>query len=143
MKENIIVRRVDDLGRFVLPIDVRKKLNIRTGDYLELSVENDTIHMEKYSCIQGLEYIVKIIINSIYEIYKTEVILIEDDKIILKRDGMTEDKINNLMKEKESILGSIVIEGKEIGRLIVLSDNEDIKVLTEFISLFLRKYLEQ
>lgn len=43
-----IVRRVDDLGRIVLPKEVRQKLNINTNDSLEFFVDGDTIILKKY-----------------------------------------------------------------------------------------------
>lgn len=49
MKDTGIVRNVDDLGRFVLPMELRKKLNINIGDPLEVFVQNDIIMLRKYS----------------------------------------------------------------------------------------------
>ena len=43
MELTSIVRKIDDLGRFVLPIDVRRKLNINPGDNLEMSLSSDSI----------------------------------------------------------------------------------------------------
>lgn len=143
MKESIIIRRVDDLGRFVLPKDVRKKLNIRTGDYLELSIENDTIQMKKYSCIQNLEYVAKLIIESIYEFYKIDAVLFEDNKVIAKREEIQIKRIIEEIEKNQYTNMSIMFEGKEVGKLIVLSKKEEIRNVLEFISLFLSKYLEQ
>ena len=41
MELTSIVRRIDDLGRFVLPVDIRRKLNINPGDSLEMSFSSD------------------------------------------------------------------------------------------------------
>ena len=41
MKATGIVRRIDDLGRVVIPRELRKTLNIREGDPLELFITND------------------------------------------------------------------------------------------------------
>ena len=49
MKDTGIVRNVDDLGRFVLPMELRKKLNINIGDPLEVFVDGDTILLRKYT----------------------------------------------------------------------------------------------
>lgn len=48
MKATGIIRRVDDLGRIVIPREIRKNLGIREGDPLELYVEKDTIIFQKY-----------------------------------------------------------------------------------------------
>lgn len=53
MKSTGVVRRVDDLGRIVLPIELRRNFNINDKDSLEIYVENDTIVLKKYepACI--------------------------------------------------------------------------------------------
>lgn len=49
MKSTGIVRRVDELGRVVLPIELRRTLNIRLRDALEIYVEGSKIILKKYS----------------------------------------------------------------------------------------------
>lgn len=49
MKSTGIVRRVDDLGRIVIPKEIRKYLNIREGEALELFIENNKLIFTKYN----------------------------------------------------------------------------------------------
>ena len=42
-----IFRRVDGLGRFVLPKELRKSLDIKQNDYLQIFLEGDTIILQK------------------------------------------------------------------------------------------------
>lgn len=53
MAKTGIVRRVDDLGRVVIPIELRKTLGIAIKDPLSISVEGNQVIMEKYkdACI--------------------------------------------------------------------------------------------
>ena len=53
MKSTGIVRKVDDLGRIVLPIELRRMLDIAERDELEIYVENNRIVLQKYepNCI--------------------------------------------------------------------------------------------
>lgn len=53
MKATGIVRRVDELGRIVLPIELRRTLDIAEKDTLEIYVEGSSIILKKYrpSCI--------------------------------------------------------------------------------------------
>ena len=48
-----IVRRIDSFGRFVLPIELRRTLQIEDNDSLEIFVEDNTIVLKKYqpACI--------------------------------------------------------------------------------------------
>jgi transcriptional pleiotropic regulator of transition state genes len=48
MKSTGIVRRIDELGRIVLPIELRRTLEISIKDGLEIYVEGDTIVLKKY-----------------------------------------------------------------------------------------------
>ncbi|MBQ8448658.1 MAG: AbrB/MazE/SpoVT family DNA-binding domain-containing protein [Clostridia bacterium] len=53
MKSTGVVRRIDELGRIVLPIEIRKNLNIENRDTVEIFVEEDKIILKKYepACI--------------------------------------------------------------------------------------------
>lgn len=53
MKSTGIVRRVDELGRVVLPIELRRTLEIEERDQLEIMLEDDRIILRKYqpTCI--------------------------------------------------------------------------------------------
>jgi len=53
LKSTGIVRRVDELGRIVLPIEMRRTLNIEEKDSLEIYVEGDNVILRKYqpTCI--------------------------------------------------------------------------------------------
>ena len=53
MKATGIVRKVDELGRIVLPIELRRTLDIAERDALEIYVDGDSIVLKKYqaACI--------------------------------------------------------------------------------------------
>lgn len=53
MKSTGIVRRIDDLGRVVLPIELRRVLDLDKDSSLEIYVNEDTIMLKKYqpACI--------------------------------------------------------------------------------------------
>lgn len=48
MKSTGIVRKVDELGRVVLPIELRRNLDIQEKDALEIFVDNEKIILKKY-----------------------------------------------------------------------------------------------
>ena len=49
MKSTGIVRKVDELGRVVLPVELRRVLGIAEREELEISLEGDRIVMKKYA----------------------------------------------------------------------------------------------
>ncbi len=48
MKATGIIRRTDDLGRVVIPKEIRRKMNIREGEPLEIFLEGDGVVFKKY-----------------------------------------------------------------------------------------------
>ena len=53
VKSTGIIRKVDELGRIVLPIEIRRTLDISERDELEIFMDNDQIVLQKFepSCI--------------------------------------------------------------------------------------------
>ena len=53
MKSTGIVRKIDDLGRMVIPAELRRTLNIETKDALEIFIDGEKIILKKYepACI--------------------------------------------------------------------------------------------
>lgn len=53
LKSTGIIRKVDELGRIVLPIEIRRTLDIEVRDELEIFMDNDQIVLQKFepSCI--------------------------------------------------------------------------------------------
>ena len=49
MKSTGIVRKVDELGRIVLPMELRRTLNIEVRDALEIYVEGENVILKKYA----------------------------------------------------------------------------------------------
>ena len=54
MKTTGIIRRIDDLGRIVIPKELRKSLRIKNGDSLEIFVNQDDIVLKKYSPTESI-----------------------------------------------------------------------------------------
>ena len=48
MKSTGVVRKIDEMGRIVIPMEIRKTLSIEDRDSLEIFVDNDNIIFRKY-----------------------------------------------------------------------------------------------
>lgn len=55
MKATGIIRRTDDLGRVVIPKEIRRTFRIREGDPLEIFIEKDCVCFKKYSALGSLD----------------------------------------------------------------------------------------
>ena len=51
MKETGIVRKLDELGRITLPIELRRTLHLAERDSLEISTKDDKIILKKYESV--------------------------------------------------------------------------------------------
>ena len=49
MKSTGIVRRIDELGRVVLPVELRRSMELEVRDSVEIYVEGDSIILKKHS----------------------------------------------------------------------------------------------
>jgi AbrB family transcriptional regulator (stage V sporulation protein T) len=83
MKATGIVRRVDDLGRIVIPKEVRRSLRIREGDPLELFTDKDgSIIFKKYSALETLENFAGDYALSIRNALHIGIIITDNNKVI-------------------------------------------------------------
>lgn len=88
MKNTGIIRRIDDLGRVVIPKEIRRALKINEGDPLEIHVDNDMICYKKY--IPETNYI-----DTINSIIKT---LSDDTDIHYSTRNMLDTKLREAIE---------------------------------------------
>jgi len=83
MKATGIVRRIDDLGRVVIPKEIRRTLRIREGDPLEIFVDRDgEVILKKYSPIGELGDFAKEYAESLHEGTGHTTLICDRDTII-------------------------------------------------------------
>ncbi len=83
MKATGIVRRIDDLGRIVIPKEIRRTLRIREGDPLEIFVDRDgEVILKKYSPIGELGDFAKEYADSLHETIGHIALISDRDAII-------------------------------------------------------------
>ena len=63
-----IFRRIDDLGRVVIPKVIRKRIGIEEGDSLEIFVNDEEIILRKYETSVGLKELVRRLYNEYTDI---------------------------------------------------------------------------
>ncbi|EPY06036.1 stage V sporulation protein T [Paenibacillus sp. E194] len=88
MKATGIVRRIDDLGRVVIPKEIRRTLRIREGDPLEIFVDRDgEVILKKYSPIGELGDFAKEYAESLYESTGHITMISDRDNVIAVAGG--------------------------------------------------------
>ncbi|WP_100400545.1 stage V sporulation protein T [Bacillus sp. FJAT-44742] len=88
MKATGIVRRIDDLGRVVIPKEIRRTLRIREGDPLEIFVDRDgEVILKKYSPISELGDFAKEYAEALYETLHHPILIADRDTYIAVSGG--------------------------------------------------------
>ena len=87
MNSYSISRRVDELGRIVIPIEIRKDLNIKVGDNFEFSIINENIVLKKKKMSKDLYNILKEIDSSISSIISGNYVITNREKILFSSDS--------------------------------------------------------
>ncbi|MFS1516810.1 stage V sporulation protein T [Bacillus sp. SCS-151] len=128
MKATGIVRRIDDLGRVVIPKEIRRTLRIREGDPLEIFVDRDgEVILKKYSPISELGNFAKEYAEALFDSLGHNVLICDRDVFIAVAGGSKKDYINKSisrmieksMEDRNTVLNT---EEKEIS---LISDQEE------------------
>ena len=152
MKSTGVVRRIDDLGRIVIPKEIRRSLRIREGDSLEICSDGpEGITLRKYSQVETIESFINQYVDAIYQSSKKEIIVTDTERIIAAAGSFRRDIIgkkvdirldermhrlttqifqsdehlevtDNLIIRGNAILKPIAIYGDVIGSIIIASD---------------------
>ncbi|WP_078378385.1 stage V sporulation protein T [Sutcliffiella halmapala] len=113
MKATGIVRRIDDLGRVVIPKEIRRTLRIREGDPLEIFVDRDgEVILKKYSPISELGDFAKEYAEALYDSLGQPVLICDRDTFIAvagssKKEYLSKsvsEVVEKSMEDRNSIL---------------------------------------
>ena len=151
MQNTGIVRKIDDLGRIVLPKELRKTFNINSGDDFQIAIDNERIILEKFSKLESYEDTILKIINCFSCVTNYTIYVTINDEIINNKLKVS-NIISNIIKsrkiyineriDKNILNNSLIVEGKMIilpivinsdlmGSIIIIG-NDYIKVLESY-----------
>ena len=126
MKATGIVRRIDDLGRVVIPKEIRRTLRIRESDPLEIFTDREgEIILKKYSPLGEMGTFAKQYTESLAQVSGYIAIIMDRDQVIAVSGGMKNSLGKSVSKELEKLVDNreIVIAAKgEKGFIPVLMD---------------------
>lgn len=98
MKSTGIVRKIDELGRIVIPKEIRNVLNIQCNDDLEIYVDNYNIILKKYEKLDNLiNYINKIV--TFFNDYSDIKMYVTNKEKIISQGELLNVKLNAKLKE--------------------------------------------
>lgn len=101
MKATGVVRRIDDLGRIVIPKEIRKTLRIKEGTPLEIFTEKEgDIILKKYSPIGELTNFSESYVDSLSSVTKCIAIVTDKDSVIAVSGTSKKDLLEQPISEK-------------------------------------------
>ena len=95
MKATGIVRRIDDLGRVVIPKEIRRTMRIREGDPLEIYTDKDgEVIFKKYSPVGELASFAVHICETLYKTTSATVIPLLPSRVLQSVSFLTKESLN-------------------------------------------------
>lgn len=93
LTKNSNIRRIDELGRIVIPKDIRKKLHIADGETLEIYIEDDEIRLRKYSPLPDIKESIFSLLDLATRTTSNSYIVTTRDRVLLSTDKDFQDKL--------------------------------------------------
>lgn len=152
MKSIGVVRRIDELGRIVVPKEMRRTLRIREGDSIEISSNDNSIILRKYSLVESVDNFITQYVDAVHASSKKEIVVTDTEKVIAVSSGFRKNfvgkkidiRLDDKIQKKATqiferganieicegltissavVIRPITVYGDLIGAVIVLGDN--------------------
>ena len=148
MKQTGVTRKIDELGRIVIPKEIRKNLGIRDGETLEIFTSDDSIILKKYFEVRKYEDLSSRLCELIKNIYNVDLVITDREKVITSsnKEIVENSKLNNkfleLIDNREKFITKelstknlgidisgyftiipIIASSDSLGLVIIISDN--------------------
>lgn len=128
MKATGIVRRIDELGRVVIPKEIRSTLRLKSGDPLEIFTDHDELMLKKYSPIATLEKFSAGTAKSLSDLSGLMALICDTDEVLhasgkLKKEfdkKSISDKLDKILRERRSYVANL----SEGGDVIPICDGQ-------------------
>ncbi len=150
MKQTGVTRKIDELGRIVIPKEIRKNLGIRDGETLEIFTSEDSIILKKYFEVRKYEDLSSKLCELIKNIYNVDLVITDREKVITSsnKEIVENTKLNNkfleLIDNREMFISKelltinlgidisgyftiipIIASSDSLGLVIIISDNDN------------------
>lgn len=133
VNSNNYIRKVDELGRIVIPKEVRNRLKIQDNESVSISINGEKINITKYSFLNNYIRFITDLCNQIIEIYRVQISIEDLERIIF----------SNIDNEDATIQCEDIIKDSNcIGKIrLSSSQNEENIKLTKLISRIITLFL--
>lgn len=172
MKSTGVVRKIDHLGRIVIPKEIRKSMKIKDGESLEIYVEEDTILLKKTSTFNGLQVLASNFVEVLTPLLKKNIIITDMNEVIacnkevskqFLNQELSSDYLNILSKRDVYVAASpasmpitlnqtvqayyllipVVVQGDLLGSILLFSEENEIEEADKTVLKFVLKFFEK
>lgn len=160
-----ITRKIDELGRIVLPKEIRNTMNINTGDDFQISIEENKIILERYQKLRNyqneligiinafkeeLKYKIYVVINN-NEITMNQKLVKNINDIVVERKIYIQEQINkiqlfeNIIDEGRLIILPVIKDSDILGSIIIISKEktEDLIKIAKIINNLIKSTIDK
>ncbi len=145
MKATGVIRRIDELGRIVIPKELRKNMHIKNGENLEIYIADDEkIVLKKYSCLKNISDLANYITEAISKELKLTCIIFDNEDVIAcsGKDKKEYMHIQLESLDNDFISQNIFLGGDIVGTIALKTTDQIYKKILNTFALFLEKYLD-
>lgn len=153
-----ISRKIDELGRIVIPKEIRNNLNIKINDEMEIIVENNNIILKKHTKLDNIEDLIEIMIKNVLVITNKNIFITDKTKLFSTKEKISEellDVINSnkdvknkninitdeltiecdiyIIRDNFTPIGSVIINSEKLSEM----DDKLIKMVRDILSTYL------
>lgn len=162
LKTTGMIRKVDELGRIVLPKELRKVLNIHSGDDFQIIVDENKIILEKFSRILNVQDEIIKIKNIFKNIYGYDIYITNNDSILETQEKIAEDVFKIIQQRKlficdhqielklneklivygKTVIFPIIVDSDLLGGIIIISNSDvhSMQLVAKTIFELVKKY---
>ena len=156
MTKTGITRRIDELGRIVIPKEIRKNLRIKDGDNLEIFISSEDLVLKKYSHLKKITDLSQELTDTLSNYLKKTVLITDNDTVISASGKYKNEYLNKNISsyiieciqrrqrfielnkkeiqfiEKHKIncnyiVSTIIVNSEALGSIIIFSEDEILK----------------
>ena len=116
MKATGIVRRLDDLGRLVIPKEIRKQYRLKEGDSIEFFIDNDRIVIQKHDIMSNHMEEINIMCETLHAMYQNTVWFIQDEWLNKKQINLRESFLEQCHVHRMQVFKNTMVMKNQLRR---------------------------
>ena len=110
MKDTGIVRRIDELGRVVIPKEIRKTLRMKEGESLEICTDGDAVLLKKYSLMNNIVDFAEDYVDALAATAGEPVVICDCEKVVAEskarslEDYPVSDELHKVLNARRPVI---------------------------------------